>query len=76
MLRDFIDSVEVEGYVSLDLRNSRIRVLIRPRRIDGLLSTTRNTVVIAIVFIRAVGGVIGPFQLGKIDVFRMYCTGG
>src|SRR5882724_12424204 len=52
-----------------DLRNSGIRILVRPHGIDGLLSSRRNTVVTAIAFIRAVGGVICPFQLGKIDIF-------
>ena len=69
LFRDFIDSVGIERDVFFDPRNSRIRVLVRPHGIDGLLSTSRNTVVTAIAFIWAVGGVIGPFQLGKIDIF-------
>src|SRR5438128_6284818 len=55
--------------MSLDLRNSRVRILVRPHSIDGLLSSTGNAVVTAITFIRTVGGVIRPFQLGKIDIF-------
>src|ERR1700675_371705 len=35
---------------------------------DGLLSSGGNAVVIAIAFIRAVGDVIRPFQLGKIHI--------
>src|SRR5437870_10251930 len=54
----------------LDLRNSRIRILIRPHGIDGLLSSSGNAVVIAIAFIRTVGSVIGPFQLRKIDILK------
>src|SRR5438132_5163092 len=64
-----VNSVGIEGDMSLDLRNRRIRILIRPHGIDGLLSSSWNAVVIAVAFIRAVGGVIGPFQLGEIDVF-------
>jgi hypothetical protein len=60
LLRDFIDAVRVESDVFLDLRNSRIRILIRPPGIERLLATPPNTVVVAIAFIRAVGGVIGP----------------
>ena len=56
--------------MALDLRNSRIWVLVRPHGIDGPLSSNGNAVVIAIAFIRAVGDVICPFQLGKIDIFR------
>ena len=51
-----------------DLRNSRKRILIRPPRIDGLLSSSGNAVVIAIAFIRTVGSVIRPFQLGEMNV--------
>src|ERR1700682_2902177 len=51
-----------------DLRNSRKRILVRPHRIDGLLSSSGNAVVTAIAFIRTVGCVIRPFQLGKINV--------
>ena len=40
MLRDFIDSVAIERDMSLDLRNSRIRVFIRPGGIDGLCDAT------------------------------------
>src|SRR5258708_7224691 len=52
----------------LDLYNSRKRILVRPRRIDGLLSSSGNAVVIAIAFVGTVGCVICPFQLGKINV--------
>src|SRR5438876_8581721 len=52
----------------LDLRNSRVRILIRPDGIDGLLSSSGNAVVTAIAFIRTVGSVIRPLQLRKIDV--------
>ena len=69
MFRDFIDSVGIEGDVSFDPRNSRIWVLVRPNSIDGFLSTVGNAVVTAIAFIRAIGSVIGPFQLRKIDIF-------
>jgi len=63
-----IDSVGIEGDMLPDLRNSGIRILVRPHGIDGLLSSSWNAVVITMPFIRAVGGVIGPFQLGKIDI--------
>src|ERR1700730_11184321 len=52
----------------LDLRNSRKRILIRPHGVDGLLSSSGNAVVIASAFVRTVGSVIRPFQLGKINV--------
>ena len=55
--------------MSFDLRNSGIRILVRPHGIDGLLSSSGNAVVIAIAFVRTVGSVIGPFQLRKIDIF-------
>src|SRR5438876_11552837 len=55
--------------MSLDLRNSGIWVLVGPQRVDRLLSSNWNAVVTAITFIRAVGGVICPFQLRKIDIF-------
>src|SRR3981189_1365727 len=51
-----------------DLRDSGKRILVRPHRIDGLLSSSGNAVVIAIAFIRAISNVIRPFQLGKINV--------
>jgi len=43
-------------------------MLVRPHRIDGLFSSSGNAVVIAIAFTRAVGNVISPLQLGKINV--------
>src|SRR6266481_792541 len=52
-----------------DLCNRRKRILIRPHGIDGLPSSSGNAVVVAIAFIWTVGGVIRPFQLGKIDIF-------
>src|SRR5438105_838889 len=63
-----IDSVGVKRDVSLDLRNGRIRILVGPHRVDGLLSSSGNAVVIAIAFIRTVGRVICPFQLSEINV--------
>src|SRR5437773_11396799 len=43
-------------------------MLIRPDRIDRLLSSSENAVVTTLAFIRTVGSVIGPFQLRKIHV--------
>src|SRR5712692_6722516 len=63
-----IDPVGIERNMAPYLHNSRKRILVRPHRIDGLLSSSGNAVVIAIAFIRAVGNVIRPFQLGKINV--------
>src|SRR5947209_17529610 len=63
-----IDSFGIERDVPLDLRNSRIRILIHPYGIDGLLSSSGNAVVTTLAFIRTVGTVIGPFQLRKIHV--------
>ena len=63
-----IDPVGIERNMAPYLHNSRKRILVRPHRIDGLLSSSGNAVVIAITFIRAVGRVIRPFQLGKINV--------
>src|SRR5205807_3283968 len=54
--------------MTLDLRNSRIRIFVRPHGIDRLLSPSGNIVVIAMAFIRTVGCVIRPFQLGEINV--------
>src|ERR1700736_662437 len=54
--------------MSFDLRNGRIWIFIRPHGIDGLRSSSGNAVVTAIAFIRTVGCVIRPFQLGKINV--------
>src|SRR5205823_10817332 len=51
-----------------DLRNSRKRILIRPHRIDSLLSSSGNAVVITVAFIRTVGCMIRPLQLGEIHV--------
>src|SRR3984893_16734133 len=54
--------------MSFDLRNSGIRILIRPHRIDCLPSSSGNAVVTTLAFIRTVGSVLGPFQLRKICV--------
>src|ERR1700730_302332 len=54
--------------MSFDLRNSRIRIFIRPHRIDCVLSSSGNAVVTTLALIRTVGSVIGPFQLRKIHV--------
>jgi hypothetical protein len=54
--------------MSLYLINSRKRVLVRPRRIHGLLASGRNAVVNAIAFIGAVRNVIRPFQFGEINI--------
>src|ERR1700736_127066 len=54
--------------MSFDLRNGRIWIFIRPHGIDGLFSSSGNAVVTAIAFIRTVGCVIRPFQLGKSNV--------
>src|SRR5207248_10129685 len=51
-----------------DLRNSRKRILIRPHRIDSLLSSSGNAVVITVAFIRTVGCMIRPLQLAEIHV--------
>jgi len=64
-----IDAIGIERDVPLDLRNSRIRILIRPYGIHGLFSSSGNAVVTAVAFIRTVGSVIRPFQLGEINVF-------
>src|SRR5437867_1004865 len=63
-----IDPVGIERNMPLDLHNSRKRILVRPHRIDGLLSSSGNAVVITIAFIRAVGNVVRPFQLRKINL--------
>src|SRR5713101_2975279 len=69
LLGYLIDPVGIERHMPLDLRNGRIRILVRPHRIDGLLSSSGNAVVIAIALVRTVRSVIGPFQLRKIDIF-------
>src|SRR5216683_7968427 len=63
-----IHPVGIERNMPLDLHNSRKRILVRPHGIDGLLSSSRNVVVIAIAFIRTVGSVIRTLQLGEINV--------
>src|SRR5207253_3247120 len=63
-----IDPVGIERNMPPDLHNSRKRILVRPHRIDGFLFSSGNAVVIAIAFIRTVGSVICPFQLGKVNV--------
>src|ERR1700687_624192 len=63
-----IDALGIERDMPLDPHNSRKRILVRPDRVDGLLSSSGNAVVIAIAFIGTVGCVIRPFQLGKINV--------
>src|SRR6266568_6838309 len=52
----------------VELRNSRKRILISPHGIDGFPSSSGNAGGIAIAFIRTVGSVIRPFQLGEINV--------
>src|SRR6266404_1174710 len=64
----FIHPLGIERNMPPDLLNSGKRILVRPHRIDGLLSASGNAVVIAIAFVRTVSGVIGPFQLRKINV--------
>src|ERR1700704_1375544 len=64
----FIYPLGIESNMAPNLRDRRKRILVEPHRIDGLLSSGRNGEVIAIAFIRAVGNVIRPLQLGKIDV--------
>src|SRR6266853_126337 len=68
LLGYLIDPVGIERHMPLDLHNGRKRILVRPHRIDGLLSSSGNAVVIAIAFIGTVSCVIRPFQLGKINV--------
>src|SRR6266496_5197047 len=63
-----IDAIGIERDVPSDLLDGRERILVRPHRIDGLLSSSGNAVVIAIAFIRTVGSVIRPFQLGEINI--------
>ena len=63
-----IDAIGIERDVPSDLLCGRKRILIRPHGIDGLPSSSGNAVVTAIAFIRTVGSVIRPFQLGKINV--------
>src|SRR5882672_11246682 len=64
----FIYPLGIERNMPPNLRNSRKRILVRPHSIDGLLSSGGNAVVIAIAFIRAVGNVVRPFQLGEINI--------
>src|ERR1700674_438411 len=64
----FIYLLGMERNMPFDLLNTRERILIRPHRVDGLLSASGNAVISAIAFVRVVGSVIRPFQLGKINV--------
>src|SRR5258708_12357742 len=54
--------------MSLDLRHGRKWVLVGPNRIDGLLSSGGNAVIIALAFIGAVRNVVRALQLRKINV--------
>src|SRR6202043_3029442 len=63
-----IDAIEIERDVPSDLLYGRKRLLVRPHRIDGLLFSSRNAVVTAVAFVRTVGCVIRPLQLGKIHI--------
>jgi hypothetical protein len=63
-----INAIGIERDVPSNLLYGRKRLLVRPHRIDGLLSSSGNVVVTAVAFIRAVSCVIRPFQLGKINV--------
>src|SRR5258705_4499849 len=63
-----IDAIGIERDMFSDLVYGRKRLLVRPHRIDGLLSSSRNVVVTAIPFIRTVSCVSRPFQLGEINV--------
>ena len=82
-----IDPVGIERNMPLDLHNSRKRILVRPHRIDGLLSSSGNAVVIAIAFIRTVGSVIqsglnraildaSPFELRRQLEYKTQWRGG
>src|SRR6266849_5518077 len=64
----FIYSLGIERNMPSNLRNCGKGILVRPHRIDGLLSSGGNAVVIAIALIRAVGNVVRPFQLGEINI--------
>src|SRR5882672_401689 len=68
MLCYLVYPLGMERNMPPDLHNSTKRILVRPRRIDGLLSSNGNAIVIAIAFIGTVGNVIGPLQLGKVNV--------
>src|ERR1700680_629605 len=63
-----IDPVGIERNMPLDLHDRRKRILVGPDSVDGLFSSSGNAVVIAIAFVRTVGGVLRWFQLGKINV--------
>jgi len=77
LLRYLADPLGIEREVSFDLRNSGIWILVGPHRVDRLLSSSRNTVVTAIAFVRTVGGVICLFQLSEINVLtRNVLNGG
>src|ERR1700733_5590022 len=68
MVRYFVGPLGIERNMSPDLSNIRKRIIVRPHRIDGLLSSGGNAVVMAIAFVRTIGCVIRPLQLGKINV--------
>jgi hypothetical protein len=68
LLYYLIDAIGIERDVPSDLLYGRKWLLVRPHRIDGLLSSSRNTVVTAVAFIRTVSCMIRLLQLGKIHV--------
>src|SRR5277367_1034011 len=64
----FIHPFGIERDMSPDVCDRRERVLVCPDRIDGFLASGGNAVVVAIAFVRAVGNVVCPFQLRKINI--------
>jgi hypothetical protein len=60
----------IERNMPSDLLYGRKWIFVQPDGIDGLLSCGGNAVVIAIAFVWAVGHVIRPFQLGKVNVLN------
>ena len=63
-----IDLVGIERNMPSNLHNWTKGILVRPHRVDGLLSSRGNAVVTAIAFVRTVGSVVRSLQLGKINV--------
>src|SRR5271168_3123176 len=68
LFRYFIYPFGIEGHMSPDVSDRRERILVCPDRVDGFLASSGNAVVVAIAFVRAIGNVVRPFQLRKINI--------
>src|SRR5713101_9927256 len=67
-LADLVDTVRVEGDVTLDLRHRFKRGLISPHRIEGAITASRNAVVGSVALVGTIRGVFAARERGHIDI--------